>query len=359
MERFDDTAEETLVSAAEPMEFGAPAEFAPPAGADDANLFAAPEVIAPPVVDNEFAPPAGAVVEEQPVPESVAIDVPPLETPATSSTASNSDGDDLTKSDEADNSNSPEAAEESPTVAAASILMFISPSTASLAAKVLAVDGTSESGSESKSASDATANTESPNKNKEERLVTVAGNKFSLNTRHWPLLGSPDAKYIFVEMFDYTCPHCQKTHGAIDGAFDRFGDDLAVIALPVPLDGSCNDTVTNTSSSHRNACELARISVAVWRVSPSKFKEFHDWMFERTRSTAAARSQAEKLVGKEKLKAELDLPHAKNYISRHVELYKRVGRGSVPKLMFPKSTMTGAVTSSTTLCSTIERELGN
>ena len=69
----------------------------------------------------------------------------------------------------------------------------------------------------------------------------------------------------------------------------------------------------------------------------------------------AARVQ---LVGKEKLAAGLGLPHADDYIAKHVELYKRVGRGSVPKLMFPRSTMTGEVSSTTTLCSTIQRELG-
>lgn len=188
------------------------------------------------------------------------------------------------------------------------------------------------------------------------RLVTVAGNRFSLNSRHWPLLGDPDAKYIFVEMFDYTCPHCRSTHHAIEGAFKRYGDDLAVIALPVPLERACNDAAKG--NGHAGSCELAKLAVAVWRCDQSKFATFHNWLFEGNRSPAQARAKAESLVGQQQLQAELALPHAQNYIQKHVQLYKMMGTGSVPKLMFPNSTMTGSVGSTATLVSTIQRELG-
>jgi protein-disulfide isomerase len=193
------------------------------------------------------------------------------------------------------------------------------------------------------------------------RLISVAGNKFRLNSRHWPLIGNPDAKYIFVEMFDYTCPHCRRTHGSIAGACKRYGDDLAIIALPVPLDGKCNSTVSSTSSQHASSCEVSRLAVAVWRVKPSAFGEFHDWLFESTGNTrvSVARKKAEELVGTDALTAELANPYAGQYIEKHVDLYKRVGAGAVPKLLFPNATLTGAVSSTTTLCNTIDRELGS
>ena len=82
-------------------------------------------------------------------------------------------------------------------------------------------------------------------------------------------------------------------------------------------------------------------------------------MFEKKRTVSAARSRAEKLVGRAELKAELAQPHAKNYILKHVELYKALGKGSVPKLMFPNATLTGSVSSADRLIKTIEKELGN
>ena len=189
----------------------------------------------------------------------------------------------------------------------------------------------------------------------ERKLITVAGNRITLDVKQWPLLGHADAQYVFVEMFDYTCPHCRNTHHAIKGAFENYGNRLAILALPVPLERACNDTASG--GGHAGACELAKISIAVWRVSPEKFHEFHDWMFETTRSAASARAQAEKLVGAERFRKEYGSKIPSEYVKRHVDLYKKVGQGSVPKLLFPKSTIDGAINSKTTMVSTIEREL--
>ncbi|MFN8708779.1 MAG: hypothetical protein ACK50J_19030, partial [Planctomyces sp.] len=61
-------------------------------------------------------------------------------------------------------------------------------------------------------------------------------------------------------------------------------------------------------------------------------------------------------VGAEALKAELGRKTVGEYIARHVDLYRKVGSGSVPKIMFPKSTMTGEVGSISSLQAAIERE---
>lgn len=191
----------------------------------------------------------------------------------------------------------------------------------------------------------------------EPRLVVVAGNRFSLNPNHWPLIGDPDADLIFVEMFDYTCPHCRVTNKAIEGAFQEFGDRLAVLTLPVPLERACNPTVVGAGKA--GACEMAKLGVAVWRIDQPKFRDYHHYMCDSQRTVTDARAKAVELVGKEKLDAEMALPYAADYIKKHVELYRRVGEGSVPKLMFPRSTMTGEIRSASTLVSAIKRELDN
>ena len=188
----------------------------------------------------------------------------------------------------------------------------------------------------------------------ERRLLTFANSRFTLDITQWPLLGKTDAKYVFVEMFDYTCPHCRNTHHAISGAQKRYGDDLAIFALPVPLEGACNPAA---GGGHPGACEMAKIAVAVWRLDPSKFQTFHDWMFAGSRTVSTARAYAETLVDKERLKAELKSDMPKQYISRHVKLYQRVGSGQVPKLIFTKTTVQGEVNSIETLCNKIKSEL--
>ncbi|MGD9858070.1 MAG: vitamin K epoxide reductase family protein [Planctomycetaceae bacterium] len=192
----------------------------------------------------------------------------------------------------------------------------------------------------------------------ERRLVLISGGKTKLDVRHWPLIGSPEAKYVFVEMYDYTCAHCRATHQAILGAKQRYGDDLAIVSLPVPLNRACNPTVKTDHPSHADACEVARIAVAVWRVNTKLFGQFHDWLFEPTQARTAteARRYAAQLVGEAALAQELARPFASQYIAKHVELYQRAGAGAVPKLLFQDSTVVGEVRSTQALCDMIERE---
>lgn len=233
-------------------------------------------------------------------------------------------------------------------------------------ATTIAVESAKESDGDSAVTSDAATadSTEKPAthvpatvvpKPPERRLLTFAGSRFTLDIKQWPLLGKTDAKYVFVEMFDYTCPHCRNTHHAISGAQKKYGNDLAIFALPVPLENACNPAATG--GSHPGACEMAKIAIAVWRLDPAKFQAFHDWMFQGQRTVSTARTFAETLVDKDRLKSELNSDVPSQYISRHVSLYQRVGSGQVPKLIFPKTTMQGEVNSTATLCNTIRNEL--
>lgn len=193
----------------------------------------------------------------------------------------------------------------------------------------------------------------------ERRLVRIIGDT-KLDARQWPLLGKPDAKYVFVEMFDYTCPHCRDMHHSLDGAFKKYGDDLAVITLPVPLNASCNNQVSQTETLHVESCKLANLAIAVWRVKPSKFHEFHNWLFESAtpRTAAAARQRAIQLVDKEALDKVLAKQVPQKFVASHVKLYAKAGGGSIPKMLFPNITLVGNV-GTDSLCQTIERELGD
>ena len=194
----------------------------------------------------------------------------------------------------------------------------------------------------------------------EDRLVQVASANVKLKAHQWPIIGSPNAKHIFVELFDYTCPHCRATQRAIRGAREHFRDDLAVIVLAVPLSRACNDTVTTEHPSHRESCELAKYSVAVWRISPEKFQEYHEWLLsvEPVPSAAAAKAKAAQLVGGAALEQELAQPHAARYISKHVEVYRKMGAGPIPKLVFATTALTGEMTDAGVLIRTIHSQAG-
>ena len=79
-------------------------------------------------------------------------------------------------------------------------------------------------------------------------------------------------------LMDYTCPHCRKMHAHLREAMDRYGDQLAVVILPMPLELDCNKLVPATDPSHRGACKIARTALAVAEVDPSKFLDFHNFL---------------------------------------------------------------------------------
>ncbi|WP_372723135.1 DsbA family protein, partial [Novipirellula sp.] len=190
----------------------------------------------------------------------------------------------------------------------------------------------------------------------ERRTASILGG-LKLDTRQWPLIGKPDAELVFVELFDYTCPHCQRTHAALSQAKARYGDRLAVIVLPVPLDRACNPTVKQTGAAHAEACELARLAISVWVVDPTAFPKFHDYVFESKPNYAAALQRASQMVDSEKLRETMSGSIPSDYIAKHVALYKRAGEGAIPKLMFPTSTTVGEVASGERLIQLISQHL--
>jgi hypothetical protein len=93
-------------------------------------------------------------------------------------------------------------------------------------------------------------------------------------------------------------------------------------------------------------------------LAPDKFRGFHEWILTGTTAPATSqiRQRAEQIVGKDELQAELSRPLVRQFISKHVELYRRVGGGVVPKLLFPNTSIVGEITSSQPIVDILERE---
>jgi uncharacterized membrane protein len=217
-----------------------------------------------------------------------------------------------------------------------------------------------ESGESSSGTSDTQSGQETPvvPEQEERRLISIRGGAVKLDVRQWPMIGSPEAKHVFVEMFDYACPHCRNTHRAIKQACETMGEELAVIVLPVPLNPACNPHAIGGDAKFAESCELSRLAVACWRIDPCLFCEFHHWMFEGPSAPryADAKAHADGIFGKEKLDEELAKKAPGQYISKHAELYNRVGKGTVPKLLFPRTSVEGEMSSGSALVDMIRRE---
>ena len=194
---------------------------------------------------------------------------------------------------------------------------------------------------------------------KARRFVELNGGVIKLDVTQWPIAGSTESKFIFVEMFDYSCPHCRHTHVAIKEASKTLNNDVAVIALPVPLNAACNPAIQVTDPKFNESCDIAKLAVAVWRVDPAVFTEFHHWMMstEAAPTLTEARAKAESLTDAEKLNAELATEIPQKYIAQTSELYRRVGSGNVPKLIFPATSIVGEFTSGDGLVQVIKQQI--
>ncbi len=175
------------------------------------------------------------------------------------------------------------------------------------------------------------------------RIVSLFRGDAQIDVYQHPVLGSPAAPYVIVKLFDYTCPHCREMHEHLQQAREEFGGKLAVVMCPVPLNRQCNPHVTYDSAKHADACDLARLALAVWQADRSKFAEFDAWIFASPvpPTAAAAREQAIGLVGEDQLVAQLYSGKLRERLAIGPKLYKLFGAGTVPKLVLPTGLLVG------------------
>lgn len=167
------------------------------------------------------------------------------------------------------------------------------------------------------------------------RQVQLLGGRLEFDPQRFPLLGEPDADRVIVEVFDYTCPHCRAFAPSVEQARARYGHKLAMVVFPFPLNTKCNAGVQKTDSHAEFACEYARLALAVWRTSPARFAEYHDWMFqgETPPAVADARKRAEDLVGRDALSAALATPDLDKPIQVAISICRQDTTGNIPKLI--------------------------
>ncbi len=193
-----------------------------------------------------------------------------------------------------------------------------------------------------------------------ERRIALLGGQATIDAYQLPILGSPDAASIVVEMFDYTCHHCRQLHRFMQQARQRYGSQLAIVLLPNPMNKSCNRYVTVDQPAHKEACHYAHLALAVWNVKPKSFEAYHEWLMEPkdVPTVEEARDKAAEMIGESALAAAL----AGDTISRQIEanglVYHLAKRGAIPKLMTERFVAAGQPPSAEQLFQMLEKQVG-
>lgn len=171
----------------------------------------------------------------------------------------------------------------------------------------------------------------------DERLIGLLDGSLRLNLSEEPGVGPMDAPAVAL-MYDYACPHCRHTHEVLKARLAEDPDAFRMVLLPVPLNRACNPHAPASPGSRFNdSCELATLALAVWRAAPERFAAFDDWLYtpETPRTAAAARAEAERLVGTDALGAAEQSPWVRQKIARNAEAYGGSGSDRVPVLLRP------------------------
>ncbi len=185
----------------------------------------------------------------------------------------------------------------------------------------------------------------SPLSNTTGRRLKLIGGRFILNLDEHMRLGSSDAPHVIVELFDYTCSHCRRMHGHIKKARIRYGDQLAVVLLTIPMHSRCNPSVSSGPRHHQNACELAQLADAVWWHRREQFPEFHDWLFEGPKHPAIDKVHryVVELIGEEAFAdAKTDSTYRARLL-RCIEAYDQCRKGRIPKIIIGDKVSSGAI----------------
>jgi protein-disulfide isomerase len=175
------------------------------------------------------------------------------------------------------------------------------------------------------------------------RQLALVNGSAHLDVEEHPRLGPAQAPHVVALLFDYTCSSCRAMHPYLVQARQRYGAQLAVVLLPVPMDPACNPFVQTARPGHENACRYARLALAVWKVSPAAFEAFHQWLMEPAEvpALAAAHDRAAELVGAEALDRALADGELDRQLATICRVYEAAGKGLIPKLVYDRGTATG------------------
>ena len=187
-------------------------------------------------------------------------------------------------------------------------------------------------------------------------MLPLLDGRLKITANAFPLLGPTDAPHVVADMLDYTCDHCRELHHWLSQARRHFNDRLAVLAIPMPMDSTCNPHIQFQNPKHVNACTYARYALAVWHADRSRFEEYHEWLYAPAKAPHLedARGQAERLVGPQVFATALADPAVETKIQNAIGIYKFLGAGQIPKLVMNRGVLVGQIPSLQRLIQVLE-----
>jgi hypothetical protein len=195
-------------------------------------------------------------------------------------------------------------------------------------------------------------------------ILSLYNEQFLIKLDEVPMIGSLNASNIIVYLFDYTCHHCRSLHAILAAAQAQYGSRLGIVSIPMPMSTNCNHLIPGNFNSSSNACDYARLGLAVWRAKPEVHRQFDDWVFapEVPEPVEKVKEYAVQLVGADKLEAALADPWIEAQIQTdcllHQANWNATGKPAMPQLILGNAISLGPLNSVEHLSILLNRYIG-
>jgi len=180
----------------------------------------------------------------------------------------------------------------------------------------------------------------------ESRELSFFDGELKFDAAALPILGSPDTRFVLVEFFDYTCRTCRVMSGHLKELQQKWPGMFSVVVLPAPLHRECNPFLKANVPDHAGACELAKLSLGVWKARPEVFAEYHDYLLQLPLPIGApglqeARRKADDLAGAPAVTAALEDSWVANRLTENLGTFAKLTAQSIvmPKLLLHSQLM--------------------
>jgi uncharacterized membrane protein len=188
-----------------------------------------------------------------------------------------------------------------------------------------------------------------PQPTSSEDLVLLGG-RVRLAMADWPQLGADEARQKVAFLFDITCEECRASYQTLQQAVALRPKELGVLLVPVPLDPACHPLVAavakkNASPPHPlEACDLAKLFLAVWHTDREVFREFSHWLMSSRQTPAlqVARSRAHQRLGPPLSTTLLTAP-LDGHIQKAIRAHQAAGSEKLPQLLLADRLITGRI----------------
>lgn len=195
-------------------------------------------------------------------------------------------------------------------------------------------------------------------------LLSIYNGQFLIQLDDVPMIGSPDATNVILNLYDYNCTHCRLLHPMLLDVQRRLGNQLGIVCLPMPMSTNCNPFVPANHPSFTNSCDYARISLAVWQANRFVFPQFEEWLFSTSQPAPVeeVRAYANQLVGTNNLQTAL----TNEWIDRqiltacqlHYTNWQITGGPAMPQIIIGPVISVGPLNSPNHLLVLLEKYLG-